>query len=533
VKRLLVAFLAFLAVVLAVPVPAQELPLPTVSPGAQQASSVRVDRIVFRGNRAVSDADLQTVAAPYTGRVVGADELEALRQALTRLYVERGYINSGVLLPARPADGVLALEVVEGRLTGLRLRGLKGLDEAYLRARLVRPEDQVLNIEQLRERFQLLLDDPLFEHINARLEPGALAGEAELEVEVERARSWQLSAFVNNYRPASIGAEAVGLAGSLRNLSGLGDLLEFRLQASPRRSAGGNGSLTWHLPLVALGLRDTELSLAGEAGSSSVIEEPVEPLDIRSRLASGEIGIRQRLLESLSQSLDIGLGLLSRSNRTELLGEPFSFTPGVPDGRLHENLLRLWQAYTWRNQREVLALRSIFILGRNNVQAAGGLTANAPPERDFGLWDGQLHYRHQVMDNGAQLIVRVNVQLSPDHLMALDGMVIGGVNSVRGYRENQLVRDRGASLNFEFEVPWLLADGSRLTLAPFLDLGTARNKDESGTDLASLGLALGWQWQGLRLDLALAHRLLHPSVIGHEGGTLQDQGIQLQLTWNF
>jgi hypothetical protein len=83
--------------------PTQPFTLPPVerkplAPDAAEQASLFVQRIVFRGNGAISTAELDSIAAPYRGRKVTAAEIEELRQALTRHYVERGYINSGALL---------------------------------------------------------------------------------------------------------------------------------------------------------------------------------------------------------------------------------------------------------------------------------------------------------------------------------------------------------------------------------------------------------------------------------------------------
>jgi hemolysin activation/secretion protein len=71
---------------------------------------------------------------------------------------------------------------------------------------------------------------------------------------------------------------------------------------------------------------------------------------------------------------------------------------------------------------------------------------------------------------------------------------VGGVNTVRGYRENQLVRDRAvvASLELRFPVWFNKAGASLLELAPFVDIGGAWNVHETRTPetLASTGLGL-------------------------------------------
>ena len=95
--------------------PADPFALPPVerkpiSPGSTDQESRYVQHIVFRGNTAVPTSELDAVAVPYRGRLVSVAEIEELRQALTRYYVERGYINSG------------ALQEPEQRAVGARLR---------------------------------------------------------------------------------------------------------------------------------------------------------------------------------------------------------------------------------------------------------------------------------------------------------------------------------------------------------------------------------------------------------------------------
>jgi len=496
---------------------------------------VRVTGIEFVGNSVLASAELQAIAAPYVGRVVTAAELQTLRQALTQAYVARGYVNSGVLLPRQIVDGVVVFTVQEGRLAAIRLHGMERLDERYLTLRLTPDPAAPLNLEQLRERFQLLLADPLIARLNARVLPGIAPGEAILDIEVTRAPAYQFSAFVNNYRPASIGSESVGVTAQIHNLTTLGDVLDASVQSPPHRRLDPRSTLAWQLPL---GFAGTRMSVALERGNSSVVEEPSRVLDIRSRLNSLEVGISHQLLQSLSQRLSIGLNRVSRSNRTWLLGEAFSFTPGQPDGVTQERLWRFWQDYSVRSETQVLALRSTLSYGTNSLQDTAGLpdTPSAPiAARQFQVWLGQAQLTRVLADNGLQLTVRATVQQTQNRLLALDGLALGGVNSVRGYRENQLVRDRGAFVNVELAYPLVrdAASAWQLTLMPFYDHGRAQNVGEEGLTLASWGLASRWQWQRFQLDVALAKRLRRPNSTRASEPTWQDRGVHWQLTYKF
>ncbi len=509
--------------------PTSQLPLDA----ADEPAALRLQRVAFTGNTVVATADLQSLVAPYLDRSLSASEIEQLRIVLTRLYVDRGYVNSGLLLKrVEPALGLLEFEVVEGRLVAIELRGMGRLDDDYVLAQLNRPGDGPLNLDRLRERFQLLLDDPLFERMNARLIPGLAPGEAVLDIEVTRARPYELRLFANNYRPVSIGAATIGISGLVRNLSGRGDLLEASLQGPAEGGGDLRGSLAWRMPL---GPQGSHFTLALDRGNSSVIEQSVRELDIESRLSSIELGVTQTIFESLSRKFSLGLQAVHRENRTWLLGQPFSFNPGEPDGVVREDIARFSQELLLRSQSQVLALRSTFSWGRNNLSDVAGLPFQNRPPTHYRIWVGQAQYARQLGVADLQLVARATLQRSPDRLLALDGMAIGGVATVRGFRENQLVRDQGALLNLELEWPALVRaeSGLRVTLVPFYDYGRGSNHGQEATTLQSIGLATRVRWKSFSLDLTVAKRLDEPSATRAQGSNLQDKGVHLQLSWQF
>lgn len=507
-------------------------PLSAPSPSIEAAPEVRLDRVVFRGNTVFPAGELEAIAAPFVGRALSASGLEHLRQLLTRHYIDHGYVNSGVLLAKDSAADVVVFEVIEGRLTGIRLQGMARLNEDYVIRRLAKDTDGPLNIDVIRERYQLLLSDPLIQRMNGRLMPGIRLGEAILDIDVERARSYQLTAFINNHRPPSIGSEQIGLSGWVRNLTGHGDLLEASIHVPAQGKPGSNGSIAWHMPL---GYYGTKFSAALSQGRSSVIEEPMNILNIKSTMDSRDIGLSQQLIETLTQNLTFGLNRVSRENRTWLLGTPFSFSPGEPSGVTKEALWRFWQEYTRRSNVQVLALRSTFTYGKNNLHDIAGLPATSIPQQKYHIWLGQAQFARHVLENGAQIIFRGAIQQTRNRLSPLDGMSVGGANTVRGYRENQLIRDNGETFSVEFEYPLTRnnTDGLHMVIAPFYDRGRGQNSGDIATTLSSWGLASRARWQGFNLDVAIAKRLVFPEAIKGSGVTLQDQGFHFQFSYSY
>lgn len=521
------------------PVPGGAFVLPPVAP-AGTAPDVgnpfapvpkrTLERVVFRGNSVVPTSELDAIAAPYLDRPLSENEIDDLRVKLTRRYTDAGFINSGARLVATPGNPeALVFEIVEGHLESVRVTGLAGLSQSYITSRLG-DGSAVLNVDVLREHFQLLLSDPLFEQMNARLVPGSAPGQAALDIDVTRAAPYTLTTYYNNFRPPSIGAEGAGLIGSVRNLTGYGDALEINEEVPIEGGSALSSSVHWQIPLFGSA---TTLLVQLDRGASAVTEEPVNILGIRSTLDSEALGLEQTLYQTLHQNFSIGLLRDWRQNRTTLLGEPFSFIAGEPSGDTVAPVWRLTQDYSFRSEREVFALRSTFSFVHSNLQSISGLPVAFEPDRDYSLWLLQGQYARQVGDNDAQLVLRATLQATQSHVLPLDSMVIGGDTTLRGFRENQLLVDDGQIINIEYSTPIYRdpAHALGVALVPFYDVGRGANKGAAAQTLSDAGVQGQIHWHALEFDLSKAWRLSYPQALVSGRGNLQDRGVYFQLRY--
>ena len=85
---------------------------------------------------------------------------------------------------------------------------------------------------------------------------------------------------------------------------------------------------------------------------------------------------------------------------------------------------------------------------------------------------------------GTDTIVRMDSQISRDPLLSLEQFAIGGHASVRGYRENQIVRDSGAVVSAEARLP-LFQSASGQPLLRVRTVCRSRHRLESDTRHAS------------------------------------------------
>ncbi len=161
------------------------------------------------------------------------------------------------------------------------------------------------------------------------------------------------------------------------------------------------------------------------------------------------------------------------------------------------------------------------------------------PDGKFFAWLGQVQWVRRLWDTDNQVLVRSELQWAADPLLPLEQLGVGGASTVRGYRENLLVRDRGfvGSIEFRFPVfrlplPFITQEpeDGQVQLATFYDFGWSENVEEPSPDprtISSAGLGVRWD----------PHPKIHGELywgfafrkVNTEEKGLQDHGIHFAL----
>jgi hemolysin activation/secretion protein len=506
-------------------------PAEKILPSHAGKSSVKIQlkAIKFTGNTVVSETELQKIAQQFIGKAVTVAELEDLRQQISQYYVQQGYVNSGAILPEQQfQNGVITLQIIEGTLTEIRVKGTEWLSPSYISERLYADEQEVLDINQLRQNFQQLLLDPLIERMNGSLIPANKRGTSILEVDITRAIPYQLSLTADNYTPPSIGGEINHLSGWVRNLTGLGDMVSGSVAYS-EGLLGGSGSFS-----IPLNAHNTRFNFHFDRNDATIVETSLKSLNIKSRYANYEFGVSQPLIQTLNRNLNVGLLFNLKNNKTSLLGQPFNFSEGADNGVSKDSVLRFSLDFTERQARQVFSARSTTSLGINAFAPTWhGDSSN--PDGNFVSWLGQVQYAGQVLDTDANLLLHADVQYSDDKLMTLERFALGGRYSVRGYRENELVRDKGYVLSAELRYPLFKDEGEKnflgqLTLFPFMDYGAGQNRGDNAhiSYLYSTGIGLEWQpLKQINTEIIYAHAL--KTATPKADYNLQDSGLEWRV----
>ncbi|MEM7018837.1 MAG: ShlB/FhaC/HecB family hemolysin secretion/activation protein [Pseudomonadota bacterium] len=515
--------------------------------------SVQIQRFEFNGNQAIPTEVLRQQVSGYEGREISAEELQEVRNIITRHYVDQGYINSGAIIPDQEVvSGVVRLDIVEGRLTQVNYLKQEGnrLRESYIKGRLQADTGGILNTKQLQERLQILQQNPLVRRFDAELGPGLRRGEASLNLQVDEARAWDLNFNVNNHRSPSVGAVRGELEFRHRNVAGWGDTVYARYGLAEGLD---DYTLDYSVPITS---RDTTIGIHLESSDSQVVSEPFNQLDVESEATTYSISIKHPFYKRYTEDFhykvfDAGISLERRNSKTFLLGRGFSFPPLAEEqnGESDITAIRLTQNWLDRSRTRVVAAASTFGFGIDALDSTINDDINSQtgepmeePDSKFVTWVGQFRWVQRLENfRNSQLWVRADAQWASEDLLPLEKFAIGGASTVRGYRENQLTRDMGVVLSvevqipvFELPIPGLSGEGDgMISIAPFVDYGWGENKNlatPNPKSIYSVGLGLLWDIGDFaEFELYWGESLNDSGIPTPEDSDIQDDGLHFML----
>ena len=268
---------------------------------------------------------------------------------------------------------------------------------------------------------------------------------------------------------------------------------------------------------------DTTLGAWLRYGRSEIVEEPFDDLDIESEARTLGVELRQPIYRTLRNRLELALTAEQRESETFLLDDHFAFEEGTDDGNVSVSVLRMRLDWLYRDLPQVVAVRSQLSLGLDVLGATQDDCAfdDAPgsarpreaaarfPTRSFVAWLGQFQWVRRFDRVGVETVFRTDLQLAFEPLFSLEQFSLGGHQTVRGYRENQLVRDNGLASSFELRIPlWSEAATGIESAArslrrhrPLLEHETAGRRARARSSSAGVGLRASIPGQPALRDL--------------------------------
>jgi hemolysin activation/secretion protein len=485
--------------------------------------------LMVTGKSSLRSSEIAEAVKPFQDQALIPEVLQQAADAITLLYLNQGYITSRAI-PTK--DKTNEISIIEGYIEKIEIENRNRLRLGYLCKRILLGIDRPLNKNKLDDQLRLLKSDPLLKNLEANLKAGSALGASILTVRVSEASAFNFSLGSDNFSPVTIGSERFGGTIGYQNLMGGGDGLSL----THYRSTTG-GSTSWDISYrIPINPMNGSFLFRYAPNKSKITQKPFDEARIRANNKLFEASYRQPVIRTPREELAFSLAFGLQDGQNFIfddlpLAPPFGIG-AEEDGSTHTRVLRFGQEYIRRDLSGAWGLRSQFNFGLDIFDATQN--PSPTPDGEFFAWVGQIQ-RVQRINNSHLLILQGDVSLASTPLLPIQQYVLGGGQSLRGYRQNLTTGDNGFRVSIEDRIV-VVRDKTGLPkfqIAPFIDVGKSWNASSNNiptkTNKVLVGLGLGAIWEpspGLLFRIDYAAPL---AKIPDRGNNLQDTSIYFSL----
>ncbi|MEJ6405103.1 ShlB/FhaC/HecB family hemolysin secretion/activation protein [Yoonia sp. 2307UL14-13] len=161
-----------------------------------QVTCIPIDMIDVTGITLLSDRAVDDALAPFRGQCLDIEGINGALEAITFLYVDRGYVTARAYLPEQNiADRSLDITVVEGELSAVRFNGEnRPVWQAIVFPSLV---GKSANLREIEQGLEIIRGMPAYD-ATMEISAGEEEGQSVLEVTATAEKPWTLRIGANN-----------------------------------------------------------------------------------------------------------------------------------------------------------------------------------------------------------------------------------------------------------------------------------------------------------------------------------------------
>lgn len=478
--------------------------------------------IVLNGASNMLFRDRDLLLEPFLNRCLVVADFEKLLSALTRYYVERGFITTRVYIPKQDLSrGQLEVLVIEGVVEKIMI---KDGDRGSISVANTLPgvEGELLNlrdIEQGLDQINRLASN------NATMDilPGVNPGGSTVVINNDPKPAWRVNLNYDNQGSASTGKYQAGATISGDNLLGFNDFASYTLRESvpgdQARRVARSDSLSYALPYgyntwslgasrsnyVSILRAPSGLELSSEGDSTNAyakLERVVYRDQTRRATLAGTLTSKKSRNYLANQLLQVS------SRNLTVLDIDSNFTMGLAGGVIGFDL-----GYA----------QGLDMMGALDDQS--GMT-EVMPRAQFGKLKYGVSYNlpFKVAGRDAAWSSQLTGQYAYDVLYGSEQIYIGGIYSVRGYVNNSLNGDNGYYWRNDLSLRLPTSAFNRQgVFKPYLSLDVGRVTQRvsglapEGT-LSGVTLGASWTVGQASVELSNSRPLTLPGWMPREGG---------------
>lgn len=438
----------------------QETAQPAETAPAAGAKTLKVDSFSVQGNTLLTEDEIRAVVGGFEGKELTLAEMKEAAAQLTDLYRRKGFLLVRAIIPKQNfGSGPVTIQVLEGKVGQVTVEGGKHYSDDFVKRHIdAATVDGNFQVDRFQRQL-LLLNEYSDLKAQAVLKPGSDKGTADIVVKVDDDSPIHFGLDYNNWGIPETGEHRFGATFDAGNIFTDGD--EFRLRGvlqTPTDETSTYFQVRYGVPVNVNG---TRVGLEYQRGDFSSGDGLAQILDVRgdADIISGYVS--HALIRTLNHSSDIGMTLSAKSVSNDIFGN-------VPLAREDYMTARLDYRGDWRS----ISGRSL--LAASLTKGFGGdgglLTSNPRANDDFTKINFDA-MRIQNIGTNFYGVLRGSGQIGFDSLYSIEQFAVGGISSVRGYTQAELLGDSGYALTAELRWSPITDNPEIFQVVTFIDHG--------------------------------------------------------------
>ncbi len=426
----------------------------------------RINEIVVDKSEVLQEQEINDITRAYINKEIVLQDLYTVVNGINNLYAEKGYLTCRAFLPPQTIkDGVVHIQLVEGKSGNVYVDGNNSTNESYITDRIGIERGNIANINDLNEDL-LLFNGSNDIQLHITMHAGKEPGTTDYVISVAEPQKSLVNLYVDNAGSESSGEWREGLFFTDRSLTGNRD----SMMLSGIRSDGTKSFSASYITPV--GRSGTKLGLNYSANSVHITDGELEDLNVKGHSSAYGVSVIQPLIVSESMRTEASLEYGHQNSQTDFLGVHW----------VDDTTYGYTASFSMTNYgtSSVIFQKHGYRIGRS--ENITGYTKNFNKYIFNGFWQ-------KAYTGGQMLSARLDGQYSSDnYLPSAEQFYIGGMYSVRGYEESYLGGDSGFAASIEYSVP--IDKSKKTSVFTFIDYGSVFG-DSAFDDHTLAGTGIG------------------------------------------
>ncbi len=437
---------------------------------------IYIEKLFLEKNTVLDESIVKKLFIKYEKRKVTIQEFNQLIAELNMMYLDQGYIYSGVVIPHQSINaGEIRLLAVESKVSQIEIVGHANHHERYIRNLLLKQLKSPLNKQELEIQLDSMQRQLNLKHSTMSLFPGIHLGEAQLKLVIEEQASERVFLGIDNRRSTATEDARLFLRYGYYNFSGWGESFDVEWGVNEKFS---DYVMSYSVPLFNSAVNFSSYFVRSD---EYIIERSIDTLASNTYLSG--VQLRSKIVANRHLVFQPTIGIEYKDNTT-------SFYENLSDTlSLATHLIKVGSSFELINVKHQFAGRLMNYSGVERIDRNN--------EGFFSLLSADIQYWYTLSKD--IFSIKSSAQYGLSELPYTYQFIMGSSQSFWGYGNDVVARDHGAIISMEYDYRLATSNGYKMWLQPVFRMAKLGNKSQAGVFRASAGLSYKWtqhdKWQ--------------------------------------